>query len=60
MITGNLEIVKHLVDNNAEVLVQDEITYPIDYAIDEGDKAMIKYFLSIQKLMNRAWKELMI
>src|SRR5690554_384975 len=49
VINGNLDIVKTLVDNGAEIMVLDEINnLPIDYAIDEKDINIIKYFLSKQ------------
>jgi ankyrin repeat protein len=49
VINGNLDIVKYLVDHGAEIMVIDELNnLPIDYAIDEKDVKIIKYFLTKQ------------
>ncbi|MDD3171075.1 MAG: ankyrin repeat domain-containing protein [Bacilli bacterium] len=50
-INGNIEIAKYLVEHGADVVILDEINnLPIDYAIEEKDEKMIRYFMSKQEL----------
>lgn len=51
VINGNIDIIRYLVDNGAELFLADENNnLPIDYAIDENDLKIIKYFLAKQEV----------
>lgn len=51
VICGNIKMVKFLVEAGADLELLDEIdNLPIDYAIDEQDEEVIRYFLSKQKV----------
>lgn len=51
VICGRIDIVRLLVDSGADIMVLDEMNnLPIDYAIDESDTQLIKYFLTKQRI----------
>ena len=51
---GNLDIVKYLVNNNADILLVDEKNFDsIDYAVDERDVNILNYFLTKMEITKK-------
>ena len=51
VINGNLEVVKYLIENGADIMIQDELhNYPLDYAIEEKDDKILRYLLTKQEI----------
>ena len=59
VVSGNLDVIKYLVDQGAELFLADENNnLPIDYAIDEKDEKVIKYLLTKQEVDDERKKKI--